>query len=96
MTHGFDPDTQIWPTLAFPFAMPFTDHVTVVSDAFATLAAKDKRWPVGTVAAGGATLTVISLVMVIVADSATAPLVTPLAVAWIVTESVVGTLCGAV
>lgn len=80
-TQGFVPDTQTWPTLALPFATPFTAQVTVVSDAFATLAANDSRCPVGTVAAGGATLTVISLVMATVADSAVAPPVTALAVA---------------
>ena len=27
--HGFVPDWQTWPTVALPFGMPPTDHVTV-------------------------------------------------------------------
>ncbi len=94
--HGIVPDTQTWPTLELPFAIPFTDQVTVVSDVFATLAANAIRWPVATVAVGGETTTATLLVMVAVADSVVAPLVTELAVAWIVTGFVAGRLAGAV
>ena len=95
-THGFVPGSQTWPTLALPFGMPFTDQVTVVSDVFATLGINDMRWPVETVAVGGETPTVISVVMATVADSVVPPLVTELAVAWIVTGLVAGRLAGAV
>jgi hypothetical protein len=95
-THGFVPLVQIWPTLTLPFGIPFTDQVTVVSAVFATLGANDKRWPVGTVAIGGETLTETLLVMVTATDSVLAPLLTALAVAWIVTGSVAGRLAGAV
>jgi len=94
--HGLVPDTQTWPTLALPFPIPFTDQVTVVSGLFATLAANAMRWPVATVAAGGETTTAMLLVMVAVADSLLAPLVTELAVAPIVTGFVAGRLAGAV
>jgi len=94
--HGFVPKTQISPILASPFGTPFTDQVTVLSDAFATLAVNERRWPVGTVAKGGETATETLLVMVTAADSVVAPLVTELAVAWIVTGFVAGRLAGAV
>jgi hypothetical protein len=42
-THGFDPLVQIFPTLAFPFATPATDHVTVVSAVFVTVAENEVR-----------------------------------------------------
>jgi len=80
-THGLVPASQTCPTAALPFAIPFTDQVTVVSDVPATIAAKDMRWPVAVVAEGGATFTVTLLVMVAEADSPLAPLVTELAVA---------------
>ncbi len=95
-THGFVPDMQTCPTLALPFATPFTDQLTVVSDVPATLGVNDRRWPVGTVAIDGETLTETPLVIVTAADSMVAPLVTALAVAWIMTGSVVGRLAGAV
>jgi hypothetical protein len=95
-THGFDPVSHTCPTLALPFGIPFTDQVTVASDVLATIAAKDIRWPVATVAVGGATFTVTLLVMVAVAASVLAPLVTELAVAWIVTGFVAGRPAGAV
>jgi hypothetical protein len=91
------PVTQTWPTPALPFAIPFTDHVTVVSDAFVTFALNDMRWPVETVAVGGDTVTVMLLVTVTLADSTVGPpSVTPLAVAWIVTGLVAGMFAGAV
>ena len=80
-----------------PFGAPFTDQVTVVSDVFATLGVNDMRWLVESVAVGGETATVTLLVMVTVADSIVGPpLVTELAVAWIVTGLVVGKVAGAV
>jgi hypothetical protein len=82
--------------LALPFKIPFTDQVTVVSDVFVTLAVNAIRWPAATVAAGGETTTATLLVMVAVADSVVAPLVTELAVAWIVTGFVAGRVAGAV
>jgi hypothetical protein len=95
-THGFVPGTQTSPTLVLPFGTPFTDQVTVVSDAFATVAVNAVRWPVATVVLDGETNTATSLVIVAVADSTVAPLVTELAVAWTVTGLVAGRLAGAV
>jgi hypothetical protein len=91
-THGLVADSQIWPTLAFPFAMPLTDHVTLVSGAFVTASVNEARWPGESVAAGGKTLTATLLVIVTVAD-ATADEFT---VAWIVTGLAEGRSAGAV
>jgi hypothetical protein len=66
-TQGFDPVWQTWPTFTFPFATPFTLHVTVVSDAFVTCGVNVVRWFTASVADGGETLTLIALVTVTVA-----------------------------
>ena len=66
-THGFVPVWQIWPTVALPFAVPFTVHVTVVSVAFVTVGVNVMRWFTASVADGGETLTPIALVRVTVA-----------------------------
>jgi len=72
-THGFDSLTQICPTLAFPFTTPATDHVTLASDVFVTVAENEARCAAPTVAVGGATLTVTPLVIVTVAAAVTGP-----------------------
>jgi hypothetical protein len=41
--HGFEPGTQICPTIALPFGIPFTDHSAFVSEEFVTFAANDTR-----------------------------------------------------
>jgi hypothetical protein len=69
--HGFDPLTQICPTLEFPFATPATDHATVVSDVPVTVAENNVRCPSATV--GGATLTVTPLVIVTVDATISGP-----------------------
>jgi hypothetical protein len=48
--HGLEPATQIWPTLAFPFAIPSTDHETALSGVPETFAASEMRSAVVTVA----------------------------------------------
>ncbi len=40
---GFDAGTQIWPTVEFPSAIPFTVQVTAVLDEFATVAVNMAR-----------------------------------------------------
>ena len=72
-THGFVPDWQTWPTNALPFAMPFTDHVTVASDEFVTVAEKDARSFDESVAVGGETITPTALVTVTVAAAVMPP-----------------------
>jgi len=96
-THGLVPALQTCPSAASPFGTPSTDHVTVPSDVFDTVAANVMRWPVKTPALDGATDTVTLLVIVIVADSVVEPpSVTELAVAWIVTGFPAGIAFGAV
>jgi hypothetical protein len=72
--HGFVPETQTWPTVAFPSGTPTTDHDTVVSAVFVTFAVNDVRCPVESVAVGGITLTVTALVIVTVAEAISGPL----------------------
>jgi hypothetical protein len=79
--HGLDPLTQTWPVSAFPFRTPFTVQVTAVSGVFDTLAAKDCRWLVDTVAVPGDTLTPTLLVTVTVAEPAPLPPLAKFAVA---------------
>lgn len=69
---GLDPCTQIWPTVVFPFAMPFTAHVTAGFEEFATVAVNVARWFSGTLAEFGATVTVtlLTIVTLDVADCA--------------------------
>jgi hypothetical protein len=95
--HGFDPLTQICPTLAFPFTTPATDHVTAVSEVPATAAENDVRCSVPIVAVGGATFTVTPLVIVTVAAAISGPPAgCGATVAWIVTGFVAGRSVGAV
>ena len=72
-THGFEFGWQTWPTVAFPFAIPLTDHVTPVSLEFATMEVNAARWPGESVAALGDTLTLTLLAIVTVAAAVTAP-----------------------
>lgn len=65
---------QICPTLAFPFTIPATDQVTVVSDEFVTAAENEVRCPSPIVAVGGETLTVTPLVIVAEAVAISGPL----------------------
>lgn len=58
-THAPDPLRQTWPAAALPFAMPFTDHVTVVSGVLPIAAANIACWLAPSVAVGGEMLTVI-------------------------------------
>jgi hypothetical protein len=69
-----DPLRQIWPTVALPFRMPFTAHVTVASGVPATVAANIALCVAASVAVGGETLTVIPPpVRVTVAAALSAP-----------------------
>src|SRR5579875_269469 len=52
--HGFEPAAQTWPTVALPFAIPFTAHVTLVFTVPDTEALKLARWPAAIAADGGA------------------------------------------
>ncbi len=72
-THGFNPLTQICPTLAFPSETPATDHVTAVSDVFVTVAESESRCAGPIVAVGGITLTVTPLVIVTTAAAVSGP-----------------------
>ena len=65
--HGFVPVWQTWPTVALPFATPFTVHVTVGSVAFVTVGVNVMRWFTASIADGGEMLTPIALVTVTVA-----------------------------
>lgn len=94
---GFDPLRQTCPTIALPSGTPSTDQVTVVSAELATVAANDWRWPGDNVAEPGVTSTVMSLVIVTVADTEAAPPpVMALAVAWMITVLFAGSSAGAV
>ena len=55
--------------------MPPTDHVTLVSELFATLAANEARWPMDSDANAGVTLTMTPLVIVTVAAAISGPLI---------------------
>ncbi len=79
--HGSEPVRQICPTIALPFAEPFTAQITAASGVFVTFAAKVMRWPRGTVAAPGETLTATLLVKVTVAAAVCVPPASGLAVA---------------
>jgi hypothetical protein len=73
-TQAPDPLRQIWPTVALPFGMPFTAHVTVLSGVLATVAANIACWVAASVALGGETLTVTPpLVRVSVAAALSGP-----------------------
>jgi hypothetical protein len=58
-TQAPDPLRQTWPTVALPFRMPLTAHVTVLSGVLVTVAANIACWVAASVAVGGETLTVI-------------------------------------
>ena len=72
-TQGFVPARQIWPTSEFPSGMPFTDHVTLVSVVFVTVAAKLALAFTATVVLGGDTVTLTLLVIVTIAAAVTGP-----------------------
>lgn len=94
--HGFDPLTHTCPISGLPFSTAFTVQVTAVSGVLVTLAAKDCRWLVETVAVPGDTLTPTVLTTVTVAVAVPVPPAARLAVAWIVTAFGVGRSIGAV
>jgi hypothetical protein len=73
--HGFDPDMQTCPTTLLPSGTPFTDHVTVASGVFATIAANDPRCMGMNVADGGEMLTATLLVTVTVLEAIAVPAV---------------------
>ena len=73
-THGFELSWHTWPTVALPFAIPLTDHATLMSLEFETAGVNAARWPGESVAALGETLTLTLLVIVTVADAVTVPL----------------------
>lgn len=54
-----DPLMQTWPTVALPFGMPFTAHVTVASGVPPTVAVNIACWVAASVAVGGETFTAI-------------------------------------
>ena len=72
-THGFDPVTQISPTVTLPFKIPFTVQVTAVSGVFVTFAVNVARCVTAIVADGGETLTLTLLVIVTLADAVAGP-----------------------
>jgi hypothetical protein len=77
--------------------MPLTDHTTLASVAFVTVGVNDARWPVESVALGGAMVTPTLLVTVTVAEAISGPpLGWGVTVAWIVTGFGEGTSAGAV
>lgn len=80
-THGLEFAAQIWPTIAFPFAMPSTNHDTATSELPETLTASGTLCPIVTVAAGGDTFTLTLLVIETDAAAVARPDVTALAVA---------------
>jgi hypothetical protein len=93
---GLDPDAQIWPMLAFPFAMPFTNQETAPSVLPDKLAAREMRCPGAMVADAGDILTLTLLTIVASAEAVLAPEVTALAVAWIAAGGTPGRSTGAV
>ena len=64
---GLDACWQICPTVAFPFAIPFTLQLTDVSEVLVTVGVSVTRCPVASDALVGDTLTVTLLTIVIVA-----------------------------
>ena len=75
-TQAPDPLRQTWPTVALPFEMPFTAHVTVVSGVPVTVAANIACCVAASVAVGGETLTVIppSVIVTVAAALSGSPL----------------------
>ena len=66
-TQGLEACTQISPTVALPFVIPFTLQVTDVSDVLVTVGVNVTRCSVASNALTGKTTTVTSLTTVIVA-----------------------------
>jgi len=93
--HGFDPEMQIRPIVAFPSGVPSTNHDTAASSDPETFAASEMRCDVTTVADGGDIFTFTVLAIVTEAEAWPAPDVTALAVAAIVTGSLAGKSAGA-
>jgi hypothetical protein len=93
---GFEPLKQTCPAIALPSGTPLTAQVTLVSGESVTVAANECRWPGDSVAELGETTTVMSLVIVTVADTVAGASLTALAVAWIVTVPSGGSSAGAV
>jgi len=95
-TQGFEPPIQIWPELAFPFAMLLMNHETAASGVPETAAVRATRCAMGTEDDGGEMLTATWLASVMAAETLDAPNVTALAVAWIVAAFTNGKSAGAV
>ena len=89
-------DTQIWPTAALPFGMPFTVHVTEVSEALRTVAVNARSWLGASVAVGGEMLMLSALVSVTVSDAVAGLPPAGVTVAWMVTGFAAGIAAGAV
>jgi len=88
---GFEPDSQIWPTVVLPLGVPLTDQVTAVSEVLVTTGVREVRRLISRVTALGVMLTVTALTMVTAAEAVMVP-----ATAWIVTVLGEGREAGAV
>ena len=88
-------DTQIWPTVAFPFGTPFTVHVTEESEALRTVAVNARSWLGASVAVGGKMAMLSALVSVTVADAVVGLPPAGVDVAWMVTGFAAGIAGGA-
>jgi len=71
VAHGFEFSAQTCPTLALPFPIPFTVHVTFAFDVLVTVAEKSSLAPAATTADAGDTVTAIGglFTIVTVADA---------------------------
>ncbi len=89
--HGTVAGWQIWPRIVFPLGIPFTVQATAVFGVLVTVGVKVVRWVIATEVAGGATVTLTVLTIVMEADSVALP-----ATAWMVTGLFGGKFTGAV
>jgi hypothetical protein len=89
-------DTQIWPTVVLPLGMPFTVHVTEVSEALRTVAVNARIWLGASIAVGGEMAILSALVSVITADAVAGLPPAGVAVAWMVSGFAAGIAGGAV
>lgn len=71
--HGFEANTHIWPTVALPFAIPFTVHETFAFAEPLTVGVRVKDWEGAIVAVAGAIETVTPPTIVTVAAALTEP-----------------------
>ena len=94
--HGFVPGWQTCPIEELPLAMPFTNHDTLVSEVFETVAANVTRRPVATVTDVGETAMPTLPATVTLAETTCALPDSGLNVACIVTGFVTGSVAGAV